>query len=64
MLLDPKLMLIDEPSIGVSPNLVQEVFQTLIRLRDQGATILMMERNAKVTLAGTRLELTSCSPFR
>ena len=63
-MLDPKLMLIDEPSIGLSPNLVQEVFQTLIRLRDQGATILMMERSAKVTLAGTRLGLTSCSPFR
>ena len=39
LLLDPKLILIDEPSIGLSPNLVQEVFQTLMRLRDQGVTI-------------------------
>ncbi|MFN3546621.1 MAG: ABC transporter ATP-binding protein [Mesorhizobium sp.] len=51
LLLDPRLMLIDEPSIGLSPNLVQEVFQTLIRLRDQGVTILMVEQNAKAALA-------------
>lgn len=51
LLLDPKLILIDEPSIGLSPNLVQEVFQTLKRLRDQGVTILMVEQNAKAALA-------------
>lgn len=51
LLLDPKLILIDEPSIGLSPNLVQEVFKTLIRLRDQGVTILMVEQNAKAALA-------------
>lgn len=51
LLLDPKLILIDEPSIGLSPNLVQEVFRTLIRLRDQGVTILMVEQNAKSALA-------------
>ncbi|HMU48948.1 MAG TPA: ABC transporter ATP-binding protein [Geminicoccaceae bacterium] len=51
LLLDPKLILIDEPSIGLSPNLVQEVFRTLVRLRDQGVTILMVEQNAKAALA-------------
>lgn len=51
LLLDPKLILIDEPSIGLSPNLVQEVFKTLTRLRDQGVTILMVEQNAKAALA-------------
>lgn len=51
LLLDPKLILIDEPSIGLSPNLVQEVFRTLSRLRDQGVTILMVEQNAKAALA-------------
>jgi len=51
LLLDPKLILIDEPSIGLSPNPVQEAFQTLIRLRDQGVTILMVEQNAKAALA-------------
>ena len=51
LLLDPKLILIDEPSIGLSPNLVQEVFRTLTRLRDEGVTILMVEQNAKAALA-------------
>jgi branched-chain amino acid transport system ATP-binding protein len=51
LLLDPKLILIDEPSIGLSPGLVKEVFQTLIRLRDSGVTILMVEQNAKAALA-------------
>jgi branched-chain amino acid transport system ATP-binding protein len=50
LLLDPKLMLIDEPSIGLSPNLVQDVFRTLLRLKDQGVTILMVEQNAKAAL--------------
>ena len=43
LLLDPRPILIDEPSIGLSPNLVQEVFATLVRLRDQGVTVLMVE---------------------
>lgn len=51
LLLDPKLILIDEPSIGLSPNLVQEVFRTLQALRDEGVTILMVEQNAKAALA-------------
>ena len=51
LLLDPKLILIDEPSIGLSPNLVQEVFRTLQMLRDKGVTILMVEQNAKSALA-------------
>lgn len=51
LLLDPKLILIDEPSIGLSPNLVAEVFRTLQALRDSGVTILMVEQNAKAALA-------------
>lgn len=51
LLLDPKLILIDEPSIGLSPNLVQDVFATLKQLRDAGTTILMVEQNAKAALA-------------
>lgn len=51
LLLDPKLILIDEPSIGLSPQMVSETFRTLIRLRDEGVTILMIEQNAKAALA-------------
>jgi branched-chain amino acid transport system ATP-binding protein len=50
LLLDPKLMLIDEPSIGLSPVMVQEVFGILKGLRDRGVTILMIEQNAKQAL--------------
>lgn len=50
MLLDPKLVLIDEPSIGLSPLLVQDVFTILKSLRDKGVTILLIEQNAKQAL--------------
>jgi branched-chain amino acid transport system ATP-binding protein len=50
LLLDPKLLLIDEPSIGLSPLMVQEIFALLRSLRDAGVTILMIEQNAKQAL--------------
>jgi branched-chain amino acid transport system ATP-binding protein len=50
LLLDPKLMLIDEPSIGLSPRLVQETFGILQDLRAKGVSILMVEQNARRAL--------------
>jgi branched-chain amino acid transport system ATP-binding protein len=50
LLLDPKLILIDEPSIGLSPLMVQDVFTILKDLRDKGVTILLIEQNAKQAL--------------
>ena len=50
LLLDPKLMLIDEPSIGLSPQLVQEVFAILAELRAKGVTIVLIEQNARQAL--------------
>ncbi|HYT47351.1 MAG TPA: ABC transporter ATP-binding protein [Burkholderiales bacterium] len=50
LLLEPKLMLIDEPSIGLSPRLVQDIFGILQDLRAKGVTILMVEQNAKRAL--------------
>ena len=50
LLLDPKLVLIDEPSIGLSPRLVRETFDILGGLRDKGVSILMVEQNAKSAL--------------
>ncbi len=50
LLLSPKLILIDEPSIGLSPLMVQETFGILQDLRRQGTTILMVEQNAKSAL--------------
>jgi branched-chain amino acid transport system ATP-binding protein len=50
LLLDPKLILIDEPSIGLSPLMVQAIFDILKDLRSGGVSILMVEQNAKSAL--------------
>jgi len=50
LLLDPKLILIDEPSIGLSPMMVQETFGILKELRAKGVSILMIEQNARSAL--------------
>jgi branched-chain amino acid transport system ATP-binding protein len=50
LMLKPKLMLIDEPSIGLSPILVEELFALLRELRQGGITLLMIEQNAKRAL--------------
>jgi branched-chain amino acid transport system ATP-binding protein len=50
LLLEPKLMLVDEPSIGLSPILVQELFELFKDLRTRGITVLMIEQNAKQAL--------------
>ena len=50
LMLEPKLMLVDEPSIGLSPLLVQELFALFKELRGRGITVLMIEQNAKQAL--------------
>ena len=50
LLLRPKVLLIDEPSIGLSPLVVQDVFRLLRKLADQGTTVLMVEQNVKSAL--------------
>lgn len=50
LLLDPKLVLIDEPSIGLSPLMVQETFALLTELKTAGVAILMIEQNARSAL--------------
>jgi branched-chain amino acid transport system ATP-binding protein len=50
LLLRPKVLLIDEPSIGLSPIVVQDVFKLLRKLANQGATVLMVEQNVKSAL--------------
>ena len=46
----PKLMLLDEPSLGLAPILVDAIFNTIRRISDQGTTILLVEQNAQVAL--------------
>ena len=47
----PRLLLLDEPSMGLSPRLIDETFETIVRLRGGGTTILLVEQNAFMALA-------------
>lgn len=46
----PKLLLLDEPSMGLSPLLVETIFATVTSIREQGATVLLVEQNALMAL--------------
>jgi branched-chain amino acid transport system ATP-binding protein len=47
---DPDLLILDEPSIGLAPQLVQEVFDVVQEVHRQGMTVLMVEQNVQQTL--------------
>ena len=46
----PKMLLLDEPSLGLAPNLVKEILKLIVRLRDEGLTILLIEQDATAAL--------------
>ena len=46
----PKMLLLDEPSMGLSPLLVKEIFRTIVRVNENGVTVLLVEQNAKMAL--------------
>lgn len=46
----PSLVMMDEPSTGLAPLIVQDIFKVIIRLRDEGKTVLLVEQNAKAAL--------------
>ena len=50
MMTNPKLLLLDEPSMGLAPFLVQQIMKIVLRLNKEGVTILLVEQNAKVAL--------------
>jgi branched-chain amino acid transport system ATP-binding protein len=50
MLLSPKLLLLDEPTLGLAPIVFKEIFRMIERLRERGQTILMVEQNAAQAL--------------
>ncbi len=47
----PRLLLLDEPSMGLAPRLVREILDVIVRLRDRGVPILLVEQNARAALA-------------
>jgi branched-chain amino acid transport system ATP-binding protein len=50
----PKLLLLDEPSMGLAPLMVQKVFETIVTVAREGVTILLVEQNAKLALEVSR----------
>lgn len=51
LMISPEVLLLDEPSIGLAPKIVQEVFAKIQEIRDAGTSILMVEQNALAALA-------------
>ena len=51
LMADPKIMLLDEPSMGLSPLLVSEIFSIIEEINKKGTTVLLVEQNAKSALA-------------
>lgn len=47
---EPKLLLLDEPSLGLAPNIVNQIFELIIEIQKQGVTILLIEQNANMAL--------------
>ena len=47
----PRLLMLDEPSLGLAPIMVEKVFETVIALKDTGLTVLLVEQNASAALA-------------
>ena len=46
----PKLLMLDEPSLGLAPLIVREIFRIIVKLREQGVSILLIEQNARAAL--------------
>ena len=50
LMTSPKILLLDEPSLGLAPNLVKQILKLLVRLREEGLTILLVEQDANAAL--------------
>ena len=50
MMMDPELMLLDEPSLGLAPIVVEEIFELILKIKKRGKTILLIEQNAGMAL--------------
>src|SRR5215218_6776369 len=50
LMANPKLLLLDEPSMGIAPVLVERIYETVVEINRQGTTILLVEQNANYAL--------------
>ena len=51
LMMDPKMIMLDEPSLGLAPIVVEEIFDLIVRIREMGKTVLLIEQNASMALA-------------
>jgi branched-chain amino acid transport system ATP-binding protein len=50
LMMDPELIMLDEPSLGLAPIIVEEIFQLILKIKQRGKTILLIEQNAAMAL--------------
>jgi len=50
LLSKPRILMLDEPSLGLAPRIVQQIFQIIQKLNSEGMTILLVEQNARMAL--------------
>ena len=51
LMMDPDLIMLDEPSLGLAPIIVEEIFELIMKIRDMGKTVLLIEQNASMALS-------------
>ncbi|MDD3212878.1 MAG: ABC transporter ATP-binding protein [Eubacteriales bacterium] len=51
LMMDPLLVMLDEPSLGLAPIIVEEIFELIVKIREHGKTVLLIEQNASMALS-------------
>jgi branched-chain amino acid transport system ATP-binding protein len=51
LMMDPDLIMLDEPSLGLAPIVIEDIFELIVKIRDMGKTVLLIEQNASVALS-------------
>lgn len=51
LMMDPELIMLDEPSLGLAPIVIEEIFKLIIRIKEAGKTVLLIEQNASLALS-------------
>ncbi len=51
LMMDPDIIMLDEPSLGLAPIIVEEIFELIMKIRDMGKTVLLIEQNASMALS-------------
>lgn len=51
LMMDPDIVMLDEPSLGLAPIIVEDIFRLILKIRDMGKTILLIEQNASMALS-------------